>query len=616
MSNDDLYGLQDNEFRVKTLPTILAEKLNLIRSLMGGRVSLQEGDPLYQFILIDSMREERLWRLAHTLFQLMSISGASGTALDRHGEDLALKRGGATNATVNLLITGTPGNSIPIGSKFETYEGVQFETTEEAELPSIITMTRSTSGNRDSIPSPYSGLVVVDWVSDSQSGEGAYSANLDYIADYDNDVIDWSPTGLQPEAGATYYVKVSSSISVTVAAQSVEKGSSQNVPANTITSVVSSLSGISSVTNPLSTGTTGQDAESDTDYRLRLLRAGRRNWTVSRIRAKIEEIDDVISTKIFIGDAVDQYNIEETDTVDTLGDQVLGQLFKPADRIGSMSAVEFKVKVAGTPGDLMVELYRCQYNDSGILNYDATINSTRLAYARISPSDIDPFHKADQFFEYKTELKYNHLDNTKRYLLLVYSMSNNATNYYEFMYGTSGSYGYGGLYRNGILHTDQNLWFKTWFPTASFTSVIAPRIELSEELKTEIEDVVTNTGRAVSIQHVVEEATVVRVQVTGRLKLASDEYTLSEVSNGIETRLYNYLAELDIGEDVIWDEVLWCIMEEPGVVKTDDVRIKYKYPDDATFSELAVGEDLPIGNREIAKQATVGVQFEQFWTSG
>jgi len=609
MSTDN-YGLQDEEFRVKTIPTILAEKLTLARSLMGGRLSLQEDDPLYQFIIIDSMREERIWRLAHTLFQLMSISGASGSALDRHGEDLALERGAATHATVNLLIIGTPGNSIPLGSVFQTYEGIQFETTEVAELPATIAVTRATSGNRDTLPSPYSGLLVVDWVSDNLSGAGAYAANVDYTIDYDNDIIDWSPAGLEPDVGATYYVRVSSSISVTVATQSVETGSVYNAPASTITEVVSSLSGITSVTNLLSTGITGADSESDVDYRLRLLRAGRRNWTIERIRSRIEAITNVISAKLFVGEAVDQYNLEETHTLDQ---ETLGQLFRPGERIGSISATEFYIRVFGTPADLIVGLYRCQYDATGVISYDDTINSTRLAYTRVAPSDIDPFHTTN-WFEHKTELRYNHLDNTKRYMLLISSASENATNYYEFRYGTSGSFRYGGLYRDTVFYENHNLYVKTWFPNACFTSVIAPRTTLDDTLVTQIETVAENTGKAVSIQHVVEEATVIRVQVSGRLRLESDEYTLAEVTNGIETRLYNYLTELDIGDDVIWSEIVWCIQEEPGVADSDDVVIRYMRPTDATFNELTEGTNLIIQDREIARQATVGAQLTQFWS--
>jgi len=607
MSSDN-YGLQDTEFRTKSLPVIIAELMDSIRSLMGGRVSLLEDDPLYQFLLVAAQREERLWRLSDTLFQLSSISGASGLALDRHGEDLALPRGGATHATTNILLTGTPGNDIALGSIFETDDGIQFETTEAAELPLTIPVVRATSGNRESIPSPYSGLLVVDWVSDSSSGSSPYNANVDY--NIDGDIIDWSPVGLQPDPGATYYVRVSSSISVTIAVQSIESGLNQNVPANTIISVVSDVGGVDSVTNTASTGTTGQDSESDSSYKLRLLRAGRRNWTDERIRSKIEEISGVASAMIFIGDSVDQHNLQEDYTVEM---ENLGQLFRPGERIGSISACSLYTRVFGTPGDLMVELYNCQRDALGEIDYDLTLASARLAYSRIASSDIDPLH-ATTWFEHKTALKYNHLDNTRRYMLLIYSLSDNATNYYEFRYGIGSAYAYGGLYRNGILHETQSLYFKTRFPTASFTPVIAPTTTLDSDLEDEIEAVVTATGKAVSIQCVIEEATIIRVQIEGRLKIDEDSYTFAEITSGIETRLYNYLTGLEIGNDVIWSEVVWCIMEEPGVQDIDDIIIKYKRPVDATFNSLAESVNLRIEEKEIARQDTVGVLFQQFWS--
>jgi uncharacterized phage protein gp47/JayE len=605
----DEYGLQDNEFRVKTLPVILAEKLELMRSLMGGRVSLQEDDPLYQFILADSIREERLWRLTSTLYQLMSISGASGTGLDRHGEDLGLPRGAGSRATVNLLITGTPGNTIPLGSIFETYEGIKYATTEAASLPNTIAVVRSTD-NQDTLTSPYSGLVVVDWISDSQSGESPYTQNIDFIIDYDNNEIDWSPAGTQPDDGDTYYVRVSSSISVTVASESLIAGAFYNVPANTIIRLVSSVSGVTSVTNPLSSGVTGTDAEADSSYKLRLLRAARRNWTIERIKSKVDEIEDVISSKLFVGEAVDQNNLEEDLTLDQ---ETLGQLFRPGERIGSISSVEFFIRVFGLPADLFVELYRVQLDINGNISYPATIASTRLAFSRIAPADIDPFGTTD-WFEHKTELKYNHLDNTKQYMLLIFSGSENATNFYEFRYGDSGIYGYGGLYRDTVFFEDQNLYFKTWFPHASITTVAAPRTSLTDILRTEIDDVVDTTGKAVGIQHVIEEASVIRIQITGRINLISDDYTIVGVSNGIETRIGNMLAELEIGGDVLWSDMVWAIMEEPGVRDIDNIRILYKNPTDASFNTLAEQTNLRISDRQIARQDTVGVQFEEFWS--
>jgi uncharacterized phage protein gp47/JayE len=611
-SSSDEYGLQDTQFRVKTLPVILAENLQMARNLTNSRVSLQEDDVLYQMILLFSTKEERLWRLVDTLAQNMSISGASGLFQDRLGEDLGIDRTGAEQATVNLLITGVPGSTIPVGSLFSTYEGIVFQTTEAAVLPATIAVTRSESNNRDTLTSPYSGLVVVDWISNSLSGASPFTANVDYIVDYDNNIIDWTPAGIQPADGATYYVRVSSSISVTVAAESVLSGAITNVPANTITQIDSTLAGVTTVNNPLSTGTTGSDAEDGSEYRLRELRAPRRNWTIERIESLVLAMDGVQSVKVFEGEAIDQHNSEENLTLER---EVLGQLFRPGERIGTISAASLQTRVFGIPGDLMVELYRCQTDALANISYDDTINSPRLAYSRIAPSDIDPL-RTTEWFEHTTIMRYNHLDNTRQYMLVIYALSENSTNYYEFRYGNLGLFRYGGLYRNGIFAVSDNLWFRTHYNVAAFTVVVAPETVLSDTLESSILAGIQGTGRPVSVQAVVEEASQYQIQVRGRIRLESDEYTMSEISNGIEVRLANFLASLEIGDDVLWSDMTWAIKEEAGVRDYDNVRIAYMGPQDTTFRLLGELENLRIEDREIATQATVGVLFEQYWSEG
>jgi hypothetical protein len=606
------YGFVAGRFVAKSVTDCISDNIQLWKNLMPDSLLISTS-PEYQFLKMVSYREARLWGLLEDYIYNIHIFGSSGETLIRHGIDNGILKLEGEKATGVVQFTCIPPATIPIDSELQSASGNLYYTTETFEVKQVIEFTRSLieEDNTDNFPSDYetTANTDIDWIADNEDGTGKYDTS-EYILDYDESQIDWTPLGDQPISGATYYVKISGEIKVSVGIEAYAAGSNYNTSENTITTLVNSIPNVQSVTN-LYTIFSGRDDESDESYRRRLLQAPHAYWTLSKIKSSIDELPYIRSSKIKWESFVDQYSIFSlSDGFEHELDYSICQIFKPGTDIASISEVSLYVKASGDPGPLTVELRDIPINYDGTLDYEeAIINSDYLIDSCTKSREEIDRDETGEYIETDFTLECNRLDNTRQYMIRIRrSPSINVGTSYNILYIDEENYLSGGLYYEDLdtLVEDEDLYFKTWSHYAGFTSIISST-ENWTDTKSNVEDVIDNTGKAAGISRVVEQARVMYIYVTGKLVLL-DGYTLTGVSANIHSELLSYLNSLEIEDDVLWSEIHYIIMTVEGVKDVKNVRLKHKKITDSDWIQNDVYENVIIDDREIA--SLIGVNFE------
>jgi hypothetical protein len=123
-----------------------------------------------------------------------------------------------------------------------------------------------------------------------------------------------------------------------------------NIEANKITTIVTPISGVSSVTNP-SAATGGTENETDVDYRKRLIGFPRTQWTISRIEAEVESVEGVKSAKIIDSFIIDTFVLGDEIGTSPLTFELSEEPFEPLKRaeIVHPSGSTVLTEVTGTP---------------------------------------------------------------------------------------------------------------------------------------------------------------------------------------------------------------------------------------------------------------------------
>jgi len=111
------YGLTDEGLVIKTLPIIIEEKQQEIRSLFGDSVNVESESNFGQLIEISAEREYELWELLEQLNLSQYPSTASKGALDQAVALNGIKRDGLIFSKIlDQAFWGTPGTTILAGT--------------------------------------------------------------------------------------------------------------------------------------------------------------------------------------------------------------------------------------------------------------------------------------------------------------------------------------------------------------------------------------------------------------------------------------------------------------------------------------------------------------------
>lgn len=584
MSTTTNYGLTSTGFIRKDKATIVGELRSLATLLFGSDIKLDDAAPLYKLLLIMADREDQLWAMMEQYYGALSMKSAVGSQIDLYMSDVGIERKEGEKAIVTVTFTGIPGNEIPLGSIVTSNEGYSFETTEEAEFPFILEMTRGDTTS-DSIPSPYSNIEEVLWISDNQDGLNPYTEGSDYNFVSVSDAIDWSPAGDEPPKDAVYYIAFGTSVDVDVVCQAIEPGEDYNIAANTLQVLGTSFSGFISCNNTLR-ATGGTEEESDDKAIRRLLNAPRRNWTEDKIKTVVENVNDVKSAKIIWDHGISTYFLLANNDI-TLPPEV-AQKFTVNDVINNLSKFTVRMKRYGIPGNLTARVYRWRED------YETTVDGPVIAETTINQLKVS----AEEFDNIDFNLVATNVDSTHDYLfVLIAPSAADGNNFYKLRYGTCSG---GGLFSSMNEVPGSCLYHKVWYKAASITSIVVPEETYTATLEDNVEDTIDRSGKAVAIQKKVKQATRVLINVYFEIELDVG-YTYSKISGLLDTAIENYFDDLDIGDDVLHAEVVSTLVDVDGVRNIKNLYLN------ANGADYSIGEDIIIYENEIAILGSPGL---------
>jgi len=133
------YGLGPEGFTPKPFGRLLAEKLALARALLDDAVDLRSGSAIRKLLEVSALEDARTWAALSTMYDNAYVVSATGDALSRLGEELALPRPLLeARGTVKLKLDGSLGAgesiTIPRGARISSPGGHHVATDESAVL--------------------------------------------------------------------------------------------------------------------------------------------------------------------------------------------------------------------------------------------------------------------------------------------------------------------------------------------------------------------------------------------------------------------------------------------------------------------------------------------------
>ena len=138
------------------------------------------------------------------------------------------------------------------------------------------------------------------------------------------------------------------------------------------------------------------------------------------------------------------------------------------------------------------------------------------------------------------------------------------TNDFEIEFGQGGSDPANGNEISVDYDIDSLGWFEV-FVTGTNGSLNATQI-------TAIEDYVEEDLKSAGIQFTVSQPSYISVTVTGTITYSSG-YTESTIETAIETKITDYITNLDLGDDVLFTQIVSQIMSVEGVTNATSINI-------------------------------------------
>jgi len=175
-------GITSEGFQRKRLDEILSDKNAAVQSVLGSNLNVSPESPDGQINGVLSESDANLWEIAEACYNAFSPSKSTGDSLSNLVQINGITREPASASTVELVMTGTNGTVIPIGSLVSASdESSIFTTTTEA----VITLGVATAqaqanetgpisalaGTLTTIDSPITGWDTVDNLADAIEGQ-------------------------------------------------------------------------------------------------------------------------------------------------------------------------------------------------------------------------------------------------------------------------------------------------------------------------------------------------------------------------------------------------------------------------------------------------------------
>jgi len=321
-----MFGLTTEGFNIKRLADIKLEIEAAFKDTFGQDVNLTPNSPFGQMIGIFSEREALIWQVLQDNYNSAYPSTAQGLSLDFLASLSDLLRREATSSRATLVLSGTPGTVVPIGSQvsvagntdiqFQTIasatiaagqnaqQRLDFSTVPDAGAYSLShdgneTTTLAFNSSASAVQAALNGLPTLSAVvvtGDTSTGFVVDFSGADGLKS--QPLIAVASTSLV--TGATPLVLDSSTTiegvpnQVEVDALALSTGPI-NAPAGTLATIDTPVSGWDAVTNPEDV-ILGQDRETDAEFKIRrnatLAAAGA--GTLGSIRARLLTLSGVL----------------------------------------------------------------------------------------------------------------------------------------------------------------------------------------------------------------------------------------------------------------------------------------------------------------------------------
>ena len=308
------FGLTPQGYNRKKLADIKTEMEAAFKAAIGV-VTISPDSVIGQIIGVISKVAADLYENNEDVYFSQYTSTAEGIALDYANKNRGVDRLLATRTTVRVGMTGSEGVSIPVTTRLSVIgTGAQFKPVEE----SIVTHTKAISATIvvATVTSSTTYTIIIDGagyeiVSDSSATAAEIAAafvslingeGLDILATNNgNGIFTLSSTNLPEDFSLGVDEKlIVSTRTTSVIFEAVDLGATP-VPLNSLTNIVTSITGLESVTN-FEAGVTGREVETDAESRqrgdksVRIIGAG----SVEAIRARIlQEVDSIEFCKVY-----------------------------------------------------------------------------------------------------------------------------------------------------------------------------------------------------------------------------------------------------------------------------------------------------------------------------
>ena len=609
----------------KTAPTEIIREKEIQFEDLFDVVNNSVSDILWQWMKNGIYERQEIEDLIEIGTEQMSITDAVGIFLDKHGLECGIERKGATRAQGYVEVSrsvGASAFSIPKGTEFASATNI-YASEDSTDIPYFVINTKRFTGN--SIDFFEAKIIEVDGIDRITNMNNEIIDPVYYELDptYKNSIHWFSGSSAVLIENERYIVYFSGPVKIRIEVTSQSSGAEANASINSVTSCIQFPD--LTVTNRREI-TGGRTRETDSSYRRRLLSARRRTFTLGNIRDIILGVEGVRSCKVWQDTGVDQHSVEDWNSPIGTGEIIItgmlpiySQAFVPGDHILTLGKITLRGDTNNSPPALICGIKRdVDYWGTGE-------RSPYFDYDIIDRWDLD--QTVSGFRDVEFTLNYNGLDKTKTYRFdifcddpgvedfdwnihywkLLTTTEGYGTGPRKELYQMSGTSGFTGTWvgmGDGI-----DLMFKTHFKGAGYTSLIATHDGWGyENVRSEILDLLDyvegdNPGFSpICIQPQIAEASKVHVDMRVVIYITElAEFSLTRKE--IEERVEAYLEGLDTGENVIYSRIWHIIMDNPQVVKLDNLYIKRN--DEVEY----VQRDLGITDYEISDLGVRSIQL-------
>jgi len=319
------YGLTEEGFIIKDLQTIKSEMENDFKAVFGDDLDVSADSVTGQLIGNLSKKFSNIWEMMLAVYESFNPDKGEGSSLDGSAGMVGVIRLPATSSIATAALYGDIGTIIPAGHLIR-----QTETNEDFELDESVTISLSSLLDADiSVATVLNSTLYTitingnayTYTSDGTATEEEIIAGLKVSVDAGSEPVTFTDNldgtaRIFSTDGSTIF-----SLSVDVNLQIDEQASpgvylavnegSLSVPANTLQTIVNSISGLDGINN-LSAGSTGREVETDQELRIRRreLLTGIGAATDESIRAALlQEVDDV-TTVLIISNRTDITDVD------------------------------------------------------------------------------------------------------------------------------------------------------------------------------------------------------------------------------------------------------------------------------------------------------------------